>query len=73
MNEVTALAHWVYLHRALFKGAIALWVYASIIHKLPPPRPTERWYGAFYDFMHTVLQVFGANWDRVGQSSTGTH
>lgn len=44
-------------------GMTTLWILAAAFHALPPPLPTERWYGAFFNF----AQVVGANLSKIGQ------
>lgn len=44
-------------------SAACLWVFAAAIHALPVPLPTERWYGALFNF----FQALGANISKVGQ------
>lgn len=44
-------------------SAVLLWIFATVIHTMPAPLPTERWYGWFYQ----VVQAVGANWVKFGQ------
>lgn len=57
---------------ALFKeypwlSAAVLWVFAALVHSLPVPLSTERWYGALFNF----LQTCGANLSKIGQKQNG--
>jgi hypothetical protein len=44
-------------------GAVALWSFSALIHTMPAPEPTERWYAWLYNFAQSV----GANLSKVGQ------
>jgi len=43
-------------------SAACLWVFAALIHTMPAPAPSERWYGWIFNFLHLV----GANLSMMG-------
>lgn len=42
------------------------WIFAAIVTTMPPPLPTERWYGWLYN----AFQAIAANLDKVGNKTT---
>lgn len=46
-------------------GLVSLWIFSAFVGALPKPQPSERWYGALYNF----FQSLGANLSLLGKKS----